>query len=80
MSQKTKKNNKTIFRLGELYCGPGGLAFGAKKARVQKNNHTYQIEHAWAVDYEEDSCDTYRKNICPKKTESVLCHDIRSLD
>lgn len=80
MSQKTKKNNKTIFRLGELYCGPGGLAFGAKKARVKKNNHTYQIEHAWAVDYEEDSCDTYRNNICPKKTESVLCHDVRSLD
>lgn len=80
MSKKTIENNKTIFRLGELFCGPGGLALGAKKARVKKDGHTYLIDHAWAVDYEKDSCDTYRENICPDNPESVLCQDVRSLD
>jgi DNA (cytosine-5)-methyltransferase 1 len=80
LSKKPIENNKTIFRLGELFCGPGGLAFGAKKASVKKGGHTYLIDHAWAVDYEKDSCDTYRENICPDKPESVLCQDVRSLD
>ena len=80
MSKKPIENNKTIFRLGELFCGPGGLALGAKKARVKKDGHTYLIDHAWAVDYEKDSCDTYRENICPDNPESVLCQDVRSLD
>lgn len=77
---KKKSNKKTIFRLGELFCGPGGLALGAIKARVKKDDHTYLIDHAWAVDYEKDSCDTYRENICPDSPESVLCQDVRSLD
>jgi DNA (cytosine-5)-methyltransferase 1 len=80
LSQKSKEENKTIFRLGELFCGPGGLALGAKRARVKNGDHTYLIDHAWAVDYEQDSCDTYRSNICPDKPESVLCQDVRSLD
>ena len=80
MEKRKKEENKTIFKLGELYCGPGGLALGAKKARVKKGGHTYLIDHAWAVDYGEDSCNTYRKNICPDKPESVFCQDVRSLD
>jgi DNA (cytosine-5)-methyltransferase 1 len=80
LSQKFKEINKTVFKLGELFCGPGGLALGAKKARVKKGDHTYLIDHAWAVDYEKDSCDTYRENICPDRSGSVLCQDVRSLD
>ena len=80
MSQKAKKNNKTVFKLGELFCGPGGLALGAKKASVTKNGTNYKVDHEWAVDYDEDSCETYRKNICPKNPNSVLCKDVRSLN
>jgi DNA (cytosine-5)-methyltransferase 1 len=81
LSRKAKKNNnQTVFKLGELFCGPGGLALGAKKASVTKNGTTYKVDHEWAVDYDHDSCETYRKNICPPKSNSVICKDVRDLD
>lgn len=33
----------SIFRLGELFCGPGGLALGAITATI--GNHDYKIIH-----------------------------------
>ena len=36
---------ETIFKLGELFCGPGGLALGAKSVSVKTSNHIYEIEH-----------------------------------
>lgn len=71
---------KTTYRLGELFSGPGGLALGAMHARYQPNGSTYSISHAWATDYDRDTCETYRKNICPENPESVICRDIRKLD
>ena len=67
-----------IFKLGELYCGPGGLACGA--LRSTSDDGKYKIVHAWANDYHEDTCATYRKNICPDNPESVYCGDVRDLD
>lgn len=67
-----------VFRLGELFCGPGGLACGALNAR--SDNGLLSIEHAWANDYDEDTCKTYIKNICPDNPESVYGGDVRELD
>ncbi len=68
-----------IFRLGELFCGPGGLAYGAKTADIGDSD--WRIEHAWANDFDEDTCRTYRHNICQNdKDGSVICCDVRSLD
>ena len=67
-----------IFRLGELFCGPGGLALGATSARISDSQ--YKIVHAWANDYDTSTCDTYRRNICPEDRESVICGDVRELD
>lgn len=67
-----------IFNLGELFCGPGGLAYGAKTAEIE--NREYRIIHKWANDYDRDTCDTYIFNICPDKPESVICQDVRKLD
>jgi len=66
------------FKLGELFCGPGGLACGAM--RSQSADGKYGIVHAWANDYDEDTCLTYRKNICPDDPDSVHCGDVRELD
>lgn len=66
------------FKLGELFCGPGGLACGA--LRSHSDDGIYNIEHAWANDYDEDTCKTYIKNICPDKPETVYCGDVRDLD
>lgn len=65
-----------VFRLGELFCGPGGIAVGASLAEA----NGYKIEHAWATDYHPDTCNTYRMNIFPNNPEKVVCHDIRTLD
>lgn len=67
---------KKVFRLGELFCGPGGLALGATRAE----NDVYQIIHQWANDYDDSTCRTYRRNICPENPDSVICGDVRELD
>lgn len=66
------------FRLGELFCGPGGLALGATMARIE--DPEYKIIHKWANDYDQDTCNTYTRNICPKDAKSVICGDVRRLD
>jgi DNA (cytosine-5)-methyltransferase 1 len=71
---------ETTYRLGELFSGPGGIALGAKMACFQPNGIAYSVSHAWATDYDRDTCETYRRNICPKNPETVLCRDIRKLD
>ncbi len=67
-----------IFRLGELFCGPGGLAWGATHADI--GNPNFGIVHQWANDYDENTCRTYRRNICPKAPETVYHADIRKFD
>ncbi|MBQ3665282.1 MAG: DNA cytosine methyltransferase [Lachnospiraceae bacterium] len=49
-----------MFRLGELFCGPGGLAWGATNADI--GNDEFKIVHAWANDYDQSTCDTYTTN------------------
>ncbi|TCP25639.1 DNA (cytosine-5)-methyltransferase 1 [Scopulibacillus darangshiensis] len=69
-----------IFKKGELFCGPGGLTLGAKLAQFEKDGVVYKIEHEWANDYDESTCETFRHNICPDKPETVICEDVRKLD
>lgn len=68
------------YRLGELFSGPGGIALGAKNATVTIKGFKYSISHAWATDYDKDTCETYRNNICPDSSKSIICRDIRKLD
>ena len=44
---------KKLNKLGELFCGAGGLAEGAKKAG---------FKHVWATDLDEDACKTFKKH------------------
>ncbi len=66
-----------IYRLGELFCGPGGLAWGALHADIGTGD---RIVHAWANDYDGPTCDTYRRNICPEAPETVYQGDVRTFD
>lgn len=72
------ENHKHAFELGELFCGPGGLAVGAMTADIGLDG--YSIGHKWANDYDSDTCETYRRNICPLSPSSVICGDVRELD
>lgn len=65
------------YRLGELFCGPGGLAYGAMNAEIENGD---RIVHAWANDYDADTCKTYIRNICNGDDSSVICGDVRKLD
>lgn len=72
------KKETTEFRLGELFCGPGGIAQGAADASIE--NKDYKIIHQWATDYDKDTCNTYRKNFCDDNPQTVICEDVRKLD
>lgn len=76
----TKKKKEFVFRLGELFCGPGGLALGAMRATYEDENATFKIKHQWASDYDSDTCKTYIRNICPESPETVICKDVHELD
>ena len=69
---------ETVYRMGELFCGPGGLALEAIKARSADGMH--RVEHLWANDYDADTCETYRNNICPDNPDSVKHGDVRKFD
>lgn len=73
-------NKKTTFKLGELFCGPGGLALGAKLAQVSKKGLTWNVEHAWANDIDADTCRTYAQNITPGRPEHVIAKPVQDLD
>ena len=75
-----KSRETVIFRLGELFSGPGGLALGAINARIRRQGRTYKIVHEWASDYDKDSCDTFCHNIAKKRdSDSVICKDVKDL-
>jgi len=52
------------FKLGELFCGPGGMALGAKLAKVQNSSdgEAYSISHVWGVDRDPNAIETYNAN------------------
>lgn len=66
------------YRLGELFCGPGGIAWGAMNADIGDPN--YRIVHQWANDYDGNTCKTYTENICKDRPETVYHEDIRKLN
>ena len=66
------------FRLGELFCGPGGIAWGATHADI--GDPKFRIVHQWANDYDASTCETYRHNICPNAPQTVYHEDIRKFD
>ena len=61
----------TIFKLAEFFSGPGGMGYGASISKVKDSS----IEHAWATDYDQDSCNTYKRNI---KSNDVYCEKIEN--
>lgn len=68
------------FKLGELFCGPGGIAVGATNSQILCGDDLYEITHEWANDYDPNTCLTYIKNICPDNPETVICKDVRVLE
>ncbi|WP_196008216.1 DNA (cytosine-5-)-methyltransferase [Clostridium tyrobutyricum] len=73
-----------IFRKGELFCGPGGLALGAKNSTFKAVDGTcYKIEHNWANDIDLSACRTFAYNICDVRKDNVdevICDSEKKLN
>jgi DNA (cytosine-5)-methyltransferase 1 len=75
------KSKKKIFRLAELFCGPGGLGLGAKSAKITDAlGFEYIINPIWANDIDENSCKTYSKNIHSGNHAKVVCSPIEKIN
>lgn len=57
--------------LGELYSGPGGLGYGASRASIKVKDKKIGFSHAWASDYDLDSCKSFSLNVLKDKEEKV---------
>jgi len=63
-----------FFRMGELFSGPGGMALGARLAAQEVDG--IELRHAWANDFDRDTCRTYFRNILePEFGESARLVD-----
>lgn len=70
-----------VFKMGELFCGAGGLALGAKNARVSTDKHeVYSIKHVWANDVDEWACATYAHNIFGGDASHVINAPVQELE
>lgn len=79
LPQNTMRKN-TVFKLAELFCGPGGLGLGAVRARVVNGGKTYKIKPVWANDIDKDSCGTYARNIHNGNPSAVVCGSVEEVD
>lgn len=69
-----------ILTYGELFCGPGGMAQGAKNVQVISRGIKYVIRSIWAIDNDMASCKTFRKNIVPYNSEIISAIDTPSMN
>ena len=66
-----------ILRVGEMFSGPGGIGVALNRT---KSAH-FSFEHAWATDWDADTCRTYRENVLKHAPEALsICEDVRKLD
>jgi DNA (cytosine-5)-methyltransferase 1 len=72
------------FKLGELFCGPGGIALGARMSEFRDGNDLYQVTPTWSSDYDRETCETFARNIhghaLSEVSDSVFHNDVRKLD
>ena len=72
---------KIIFKLAELFCGPGGLSRGVINAEVRgKNGIEWKIKPVWANDIDEDTCRTYAENIHGGDNSKITCAPVETIN
>ena len=71
---------QTTFKLAELFCGPGGLGWGASAAKALTSNSTYQVKSVWANDIDPWACKTYARNLHPDNLSAVVCAPIQDIE
>lgn len=70
-----------VFKLAELFCGPGGLSYGAMTALVSdEKGSTFKINPIWANDIDENTCKTYARNIHNGNLKNVVCAPVETIN
>jgi len=72
--------NKTVYRLAELFCGPGGLALGAMSSLVLDGDRSFSLKPVWGNDIDEGACKTYIRNIHKGEKGTVDCGPVEKVD
>ena len=62
-ASKRSELKEKVFKVGELYSGPGGVGMGAAQAEIIVGDTVYKTAPAWANDYDKDSCETWKRNV-----------------
>ncbi|MBL0387269.1 DNA cytosine methyltransferase [Tumebacillus sp. ITR2] len=62
-----------IFKMGEIFNGPGGLGLGSKMAHLEERPD-FKIKHVWANDYDASACETYEHNILRDEPDAKVYH------
>lgn len=74
-------SGEKIYRLGELFCGPGGFGHAVDLAARSYKGIKPVINHVWATDMNKDSCATYTKNFSKNNPElKVYPEDIKDFN
>lgn len=69
------------FSVGEMYSGPGGIGLALSQTHLKSKTCNLDFEHAWATDYDPDTCRTYKNNLLKNNPKALsICSDIRELD
>lgn len=64
-------------KVGEMFSGPGGIGMALKRTRSEH----FSFRHAWATDYDYDTCLTYKHNVLQDEPEALsICADVRKLN
>ncbi|MCY3833286.1 MAG: DNA (cytosine-5-)-methyltransferase [Chloroflexi bacterium] len=61
------------YRLGELFAGAGGMAYGAHLAEADG----HKFHHVWVTDMDKDACKTLEENV---PVDKVICSKVEALD
>lgn len=64
-------------KVGEMFSGPGGIGIALSRTKCDG----FSFKHAWATDYDPDTCRTYKENVLKYEPEALsICEDVRKLD
>ena len=66
------------FVLGELFCGPGGMAIAADNVSVfDTKGIKYFVSHKWGLDFSKAACATFEKNLKKHSPDvEAICQDV----
>jgi len=69
-----------VFKLAELFCGPGGLSYGLTQARFRSDGREFSVASVWANDIDQDACSTYSRNIHDRDSTHVVCSPVEGIN